>query len=233
MAGEEPKTKSIGVVDAVASYHKARSHDKIDMMLWRISLVTKVLIIMAVIASIPTQEFFLIFSGIIALFFMFLPAILQRKWKVFLPVEIDIFLSIFILVHFVLGEVHNYYRLPWFDLALHMSSAAVVALLGFLIIYVFLSTKKITARPSMILLFAISLSMCIGATWEIFEFSMDQLFGFNMQKSGLVDTMWDLIVTLIAAILVSLAGYRYLKSEQKGGVIHRLAQKFHKHYVPK
>jgi hypothetical protein len=49
--------------------------------------------------------------------------------------------------------------------------------------------------------------------WEIFEFSMDQIFGLNMQKpmlgdpSGLTDTMWDMIVNLIGAAIVSLSGW--------------------------
>ena len=39
----------------------------------------------------------------------------------------------------------------------------------------------------------ICFAITIGALWEVFEFGMDQLFGLNMQKSGLLDTMGDLI----------------------------------------
>ena len=44
-----------------------------------------------------------------------------------------------------------------------------------------------------------------------FEFAMDQLFGMNMQKSGLVDTMWDLIVDGFGALIISIAGWGFLK----------------------
>jgi hypothetical protein len=43
-------------------------------------------------------------------------------------------------------------------------------------------------------------AVAVGAVWEIFDFSMDEPFGTDMQKamfgdpSGLTDTMWDLIV---------------------------------------
>jgi hypothetical protein len=54
---------------------------------------------------------------------------------------------------------------------------------------------------------------------------MDQLFGFNMQKSGLIDTMWDLIMTFAGALIVSILGHFYLKADEKGGLIHRMAKK--------
>ena len=47
---------------------------------------------------------------------------------------------------------------------------------------------------------------------EIFEFFVEQNFGFNMQKSGLIDTMWDLIVNSLGALLTSIAGYFYYTS---------------------
>jgi len=54
----------------------------------------------------------------------------------------------------------------------------------------------------------------MGAVWEIFEFSMDQLLGANMQKNGLTDTMWDLIVNGGGAIIASTVGYIYIKTGQ-------------------
>jgi hypothetical protein len=44
---------------------------------------------------------------------------------------------------------------------------------------------------------------------------MDSLFGINMQKSGLPDTMWDLIVDALGALLVSIVGYFYLRGDIK------------------
>ena len=55
--------------------------------------------------------------------------------------------------------------------------------------------------------------MALGAAWEILEFSSDSIFGLNMQKSGFVDTMWDLIVDTIGALSISVFEYHFLKSE--------------------
>jgi hypothetical protein len=54
--------------------------------------------------------------------------------------------------------------------------------------------------------------------WEIFEFAMDQAFGLNMQKSGLPDTMLDLIVDTLGAGIGALAGFFYLKRLELGGL---------------
>lgn len=220
-------TKRQGVVDALTEYHDSRGHDPLDRILWRCSIITKVLIALATIMAIATGEFFLILSGVLALAFMLAPAMVERTWRVYLPVEIDAFVTAFIFIHFALGELNQYYdRMPWFDFALHWTSGFVLALLGFLIIFTFLSTNRVQARPVFIFLFTISLAMGMGALWEIFEFAMDQSFGFNMQKTGLIDTMWDLIATFIGAILISFFGFRYVKArQQRKGFIHRLVKK--------
>jgi hypothetical protein len=66
--------------------------------------------------------------------------------------------------------------------------------------------------------------MTFGAVWEIFEFAMDSNFGLNMQKSGLVDTMWDLIVDAGGAATGALAGFFYLKGRAIWGLTDLLTQ---------
>ncbi|WP_456390486.1 hypothetical protein [Profundibacter sp.] len=47
---------------------------------------------------------------------------------------------------------------------------------------------------------------------------MDQLFGLAMQKSGLMDTMWDLIVDIIGAAIGAASGFGYLKGREHRGL---------------
>jgi hypothetical protein len=57
---------------------------------------------------------------------------------------------------------------------------------------------------------------------------MDSFFSLNMQSSGLVDTMWDLIVDTIGAGVISLLGYFYLKKGKSlifDRVIHRFVKR--------
>ena len=60
----------------------------------------------------------------------------------------------------------------------------------------------------------------MGVFWEFFEFGADRLLGFNMQKfrmpgqDGLVDTMEDLIVDTIGAIIACIGGWIYMKQKK-------------------
>ena len=74
-------------------------------------------------------------------------------------------------------------------------------------------------------MFSFCFAVAIGVLWEIFEFTMDNLFGLNMQKSGLLDTMSDLIIDSIGAFLVSVSGFVYMK-KWTVQIFSRLIRKF-------
>ena len=67
-------------------------------------------------------------------------------------------------------------------------------------------------------------AVAVGALWEIFEFAVDRLFGTTMQKpmlgdaSGLTDTMWDLIVDTLGALVISVFGWWHMKRNQRSFV---------------
>ena len=152
------------------------------------------------------------------------PEILRRRLDVEIPSEIQILASLFVFATLFLGEVRDFYeRFWWWDIALHATAGLLLGLLGFIIVYVLNQSSRIhlEMRPSFLALFAFLFSIGIGALWEIFEFGMDELFGLTMQKpvpgdpSGLTDTMRDLIVDTLAAALISLWGWRYMKRRRR------------------
>jgi hypothetical protein len=145
--------------------------------------------------------------------------LLRTRLPVPIPPEIQITAILFSFAALFLGEVRDYYeRLWWWDLLLHTTAGLLLGMLGFLIVYILNEDRKVDMhmRPSFLALFAFSFAQGMGALWEIFEFTMDQLFGMTMQKpmlgdmSGLTDTMFDLIVNAVGASVTSLAGARYL-----------------------
>jgi hypothetical protein len=147
-----------------------------------------------------------------ALILTYLAVFIERRWKIDIPIEFEIGIVILILGSIFFGEVQGFYILfPWWDLFLHGFTGAMVGLLGFIILLVMYEKKKVEASPIVIALFSFSLAAAIGSVWEIFEFAMDQIFGLNMQKSGLMDTMWDIIVNNVGALIASGIGYGYLK----------------------
>jgi len=155
------------------------------------------------------------------------PVVLHRLRAITIPSEIHVVIVLFVFASLFLGEIRDYYeRIWWWDLALHSSAGLLLGVFGFLVVYILNEDEKVDLhmQPSFIALFAFMFSVGCGGLWEIFEFSMDEIFGLNMQKpmlgdpSGLTDTMWDMIVNMIGAAIASLAGWRYLRQERQSYV---------------
>ena len=146
-----------------------------------------------------------------------LPLVLRRRMQIYIPPPFEILAILFVFAAVFLGEIRNYYfKFWWWDVALHTSSGFLLGIFGFLLVYALNEEEHIELhmKPRFVALFSFLFAVAAGALWEIFEFAMDTVFGLNMQKSGLVDTMWDLIVDTIGALVISLLGLYYMK---KGG----------------
>lgn len=153
-----------------------------------------------------------------------LPVILGRRFDVRIPPEFESLAVVFVYASLFLGEQRGYYlRFWWWDTLLHTCSGFLLGILGFLLVHVLNEKRQIGnhMNPGFVALFAFMFALGTGALWEIFEFGMDQLFGLNMQKSGLVDTMVDLIVDALGALIISIAGYIYLRRGRNDSFLER------------
>jgi len=153
------------------------------------------------------------FSGAAILLLTFAPALIERRLRVPLPVEFTLLTCIILFASFVLGEVRDFYeRIWWWDLALHGLSAMLMGFIGFLTVYVFHMTHRLKIKPHHVAAFTFGFAVTIGTLWEIFEFLMDWYVGTNMQKSGLVDTMTDLIINAFGALVAATTGFLYVRN---------------------
>jgi len=193
------------------------------------SYILRFTILLAIIGSIINSNWMTLFVSSLALVLTFLPVIIERNMKIDLPAEFEILIILFIYASLFLGEIHKYYTLFWWwDIILHIGSGIALGFLGFLLMFMLYEENKIRAKPVTIVLFSFCFALAAGAMWEIFEFSIDNIFGQDMQKSGLVDTMWDLIVDAGGALFTSIIGFIYLK----GGKT-RLFDRFLKRFIEK
>lgn len=174
-----------------------------------------------------------IVAGILAI--TFIPLLMARRFRVFIPPEFEVLAIVFVFASLFLGEVHGYYtRFWWWDLVLHTSSGLLMGILGFLLVHVLNETEDINLHmtPGFVAFFAFTFAVSVGALWEIFEFAMDSLFGMSMQKpmlgdpSGLTDTMWDMIVNALGALLIAVLGYGYLKTAGNKSFLERWIHAF-------
>jgi hypothetical protein len=126
---------------------------------------------------------------------------------------LKLFILLFILASIYLGEKQSFYfKFWWWDMMLHTLAGMVFGLFAFNIFYLINSEDSLDFKlnPTFLMIFSISFALSLGVFWEFFEFTIDQTFGTNMQKSGLVDTMFDLMLTFIGATIVNLFVFFYL-----------------------
>lgn len=152
------------------------------------------------------------------------PLLFHHRLPVTFPPEFHILAITFIFASLFMGEVWQFYaRVWWWDIALHGTSGLLLGIFGFLLVYALNEDRHIDLhmKPHFVAFFAFLFAVAVGAVWEIFEYAMDTLFGMTMQKpmwndpSGLTDTMWDLIVDAVGALIISLLGWRHLKSPRE------------------
>jgi flagellar biosynthesis protein FliR len=199
-----------------------------DKFFLGISYFIRVSLIVAIFLAFYERQWINIFLSVLTLFLTFFPSIIKRNYKVTLPLEFEFLIIIFLYSSLFLGEVGGYYERFWYwDVLLHGLSSMILGTIGFLFVYLLNkdSSVKMDLGAVFVSIFSFSFALSIGALWEIFEFAMDSFFGFNMQKSGLVDTMWDLIIDALGALIISVFGYFYVK-KVKTPLFYNFVEKF-------
>lgn len=187
------------------------------------------------VLAVVSQNWFTAFLTSMIIAITFFPLLFERRFRIHIPPELQLAAIGFVFASLFLGEIRGYYtRFWWWDVALHTTSGFLLGILGFLLVHVMNEAEKIHMhmKPGFVAFFAFIFALGVGALWEILEFTMDGVFGMNMQKpmlgdpSGLTDTMWDLIVDAIGALVVSVLGWRYLKNADKGSFLERWIDSF-------
>lgn len=186
-----------------------------------------IILSIATVIAIYTQHWSNVFVTVSALLLTVLPIAFSSRYEIHLPPTFFVAISLFVFGTLFLGEVAGFYeRFWWWDILLHGTSAIGFGVVGFLFVFYLFEGDRYAAPPWALAVIAFCFAVAMGTIWEIFEFGMDQVFGLNMQKSGLVDTMTDLIVDALGAFLGALSGFFWLKGRQvgAGGMIEEFVQ---------
>ncbi|MCA9497178.1 MAG: hypothetical protein KC589_09610 [Nanoarchaeota archaeon] len=187
--------------------------NKLEKILYVLSWIIKINLAILFVLSVYYQQYQNTFLVSLALIISFLPIFVEKNYKITLPLEFELLILFFTYSALILGEIEQYYiKYWWWDLLLHTISGLIFGLVGFLIIFVLNDNKKVKLHLAkrFVAIFAFTFSLSMGALWEIIEFVIDQVFDLNMQKSGIVDTMTDLIVDTIGALIISISSYYYI-----------------------
>ncbi|MDC7124131.1 MAG: hypothetical protein PQJ46_01095 [Spirochaetales bacterium] len=183
-----------------------------------LAFILRGLFITSLIISIVRGRFDLIPISAVSFILTFIPSILERSIRVSLPASFQVVLLIFIFGAQFLGEIFDYYeRFWWWDLLLHGWSGVLLGLVGFILVYILneASDVGVVMSPFFVAFFAFCFAVTCGVVWEVFEYLMDIIFGTDMQKSGLQDTMGDLIIDTAGALIISVNGFFTLRDKKK------------------
>lgn len=201
----------------------------IDNIHYVVSIVLKSTMAVGAMLCFIWGHYLLAVGTVIIIAIALMPVLLSRRFKLDIPPEFDLLTIIFIYTTLYLGSVQGFYhKYWWWDGMLHTASGFILGIVGFLMVFVLNQRREvgIGMKPHFVALFAFTFSITLGVLWEIFEFAVDSAFDMNMQETGLVDTMWDLIVDTLGALAVAIMGWGYLKKSGGDSFIERWINNF-------
>ncbi|MCI3028656.1 hypothetical protein LMF32_06045 [Desemzia sp. C1] len=219
--------------------HTAKWKDRVGqivLVLLGISVIYAVYMLFTAPSGVPDNGFEKVKSDyvltllqcLVGVIVMFIPSVIEKKFLVDIPDVMEMLYFVFLFCAIYLGEVRDfYYRIPSWDLILHMFSGAMLGALGFVLVSFFNDSEKVNMQlsPIFVTLFAFCFALAAGTLWEIYEFLADGLLGTNMQKfitadrevlvgrDALADTMEDLIVDALSSLAVCIIGFFTLKKK--------------------
>lgn len=225
------------------------------------------LVIAMLVLQLFNRNYENVFLCALTLLLLIIPSLVQITFKVELPTTLEIIILVFIFAAEILGEISEFYLMfPFWDTVLHTVNGFLAAAIGFSLVDLLNRSERTVfyLSPLFMAIVAFCFSMTIGVIWEFFEFGMDTLLGYDMQKDtvihtirsvtldpagrnvpyvikgitetavngqelglggyldiGLFDTMQDLIVNFIGAVIFSVIGFFYVKNRGRGGVAGR------------
>ena len=203
-----------------------------------------------------------VFLCILTLILFLIPSLLDKHFRIELPGTLEIIILLFIFSAEILGEINEFYlHFKNWDMILHTINGFIMAAIGFSLINILNNDERfhVHLSPLFVSIFALCFSMTIGIFWEFFEYGVDNILKFDMQKDtivqsitsvkldpegknnsitmpietlvvngedwmlkyggyidlGLHDTMGDLLVNFIGAIIFSIFGWLYIKNNNR------------------
>lgn len=152
----------------------------------------RILVTVVLIRQIFNGNYESVFLCVLTLLLMLIPSLIQVTFKVELPTTLEIIVLLFIFAAEILGEINEFYIIiPFWDVILHTLNGFLAAAIGFSLVDLLNRHEKLAFKLSPLFMAIVSFcfSMTIGVVWEFFEFGMDQIFGFDMQKDTIVNAI--------------------------------------------
>lgn len=154
-----------------------------------IYMILRLLVILVLIVQIHERNFESVFLSILTLLMLIIPSFIQVTFRIELPTVLESIVLLFVFAAEILGEIYGFYvKYPLWDTVLHTLNGFLAAAIGFSLVDILNKSEKLLFKvsPFFAVMVAFCFSMTIGVVWEMFEFVMDQIAGFDMQKDTVI-----------------------------------------------
>lgn len=124
---------------------------------------------------------------------------------------LDVLFALLIVFNNFFGLVLDFYHVvPGWDIATHYTTSLFLAVSALILMQRAYGVVLAEAPAIIIIMAMVLFSLGLGGLWEIGEFASDYLRDTDFQH-GLVNTMQDLIVDLVAGLVVGIAWVKWAK----------------------
>ncbi|MBR2568767.1 MAG: hypothetical protein IKE34_06235 [Paenibacillus sp.] len=124
-----------------------------------------------------------------------------------LPAALRFSILLFIALTMMVANMFSMYGfIPYLDKIEHLLSGVILAFVGMYLYSRLIKSHESPGMPAhkLGIWFSLWFAIAMAGVWEIYEFTVDHLFGLNSQNGSLTDTMLDMICGTIGAIIAAL-----------------------------
>ena len=145
------------------------------------------------------------------------PLIIRKVLHYNMSETLKFFYFLFIMIALICGSVLEWYHsISWFDLFAHFLSGIISSIAALII----LKQCKILQKENFLfsIIFMLCFTLAVASCWEFFEFGADKVLGGDaqwVQKTGVDDTMTDMLIALLGNILFDIYCFFMMKKDSK------------------
>ncbi|WP_435319845.1 hypothetical protein [Haloarchaeobius sp. TZWSO28] len=152
-----------------------------------------------------------VLNALFALGVTFLPAVLERDFRIELDPRFTVYLGVAVLLHAV-GMFQFYDEVWWWDHLTHTLSASIVAVVAYATVWAIdAHSDRLYFPETFVTVFVLAFTLAMGVFWEVLEFAArETAVALDLDPVlilyGVDDTMLDLVFDLAGALVVTVFG---------------------------
>lgn len=161
-------------------------------LVYTVYFLLRLSVVVMLVAQIFNRNYENVLLCVLTLVLFMLPSAFERRLHIDLPDALEIIILLFIYAAEILGEIRSYYvAFPYWDAMLHTLNGFLCAAIGFALVDMLNREERVSLQlnPFYMAVVAFCFSMTIGILWEFFEYAVDHLILFDMQKDTILNTI--------------------------------------------